>query len=200
MRTSYSFVIIPKQIPFSLVLFQNCQFGTTTVAQRIKLMALIPIYICIQWPSTKIHFVVDAIYWYCAKRTHTTVHQLRPIIVASALSPSTSVSIKSHGLVLNKSTHCWTLTADHWDGQRTDSQAHKDRTTVVLVPTKSTDVMSSMPITVHACTLAWKSAAQMLKWCRLNGNTKSVHVSVSRPVTICGFPDSCCTESPKTLV
>lgn len=70
---------------------QNCQFGTTTAALPIKLMAPIPICICIQLPFTEIHSVAETMFWYCAKHTRTMAHQLPPIIVTHALRSSTSV-------------------------------------------------------------------------------------------------------------
>lgn len=99
-----------------------------------------------------------------------------------------------------------------------------------LVPTTAASerielshVISSTLIIVLACMLEWKSAAQMLKLCRLNGaslisfldcvsifvnekfanfpgNIKWAHVKAWKWATTCGFHVFCCTVSPRISV
>jgi hypothetical protein len=62
-----------------------------------------------------------------------------------------------------------------------------DLTTVALELTKSSPVILLTHTTEHASMLEWRSAAQMLRLCQHNGNSKLVHALAFQSVTICGW-------------
>lgn len=170
-----------------------------TVVQRTRQMAPIRICICIQSLFIEIHSVVANTFWYCAKLIHMMAHQPEPIIAKNAPKLQPNVLPKNHGLALNKNTLCWILMVNHWDGQRTVSQDHKDRIIAALVLIKSMDVMWLKLTIAPVCMPVLRFAAPMPKWCPLNGNSKLDHALVFQSVMTCGSPVSCCTEFQKNL-